>query len=305
MTFGISTSFLSDRWESPDTLFSFLEKLPFVSFLELDYRIPESFIKPLKKLIPKHGYRVYSVHNFLPLPQEKGPTGSISEPLNLASLDEEERKLAVRYTMRSIDNLLDFEGEVLVVHLGKVPMDNHFNQLKELFEKDPQGLEELVVKLLEERRSFSKSLDRAMMSLEEILKRADKEGIKVGLENRYFINEIPFSWEFEEIFKEFEGAPLFYWHDVGHGEVLDRLGFQKSSWLLESFSKKAIGFHVHDVEGLSDHLPPGKGSVDFKRLIPFFSDHLVYEIHYRFSEEDILKGHEFLEEVTRDREKAL
>src|SRR5665213_3329505 len=48
-----------------------------------------------------------------------------------------------------------------------------------------------------------------------------------------------------------------YWHDVGHAEVLDRLGFiDRHDWL-DTLGSRCIGAHLHDVSGIGDHSAPG------------------------------------------------
>ncbi len=303
MRFGLSTILFSGKIEKAEDVLKHLEFFPFVEVIEVEYRFPEEILPSFIKLVKKSPYKVYSVHNFLPLPKERGPLGSISEPLNLASLDNDERKLALKYTMRSIDNLLEMEGEVLVVHLGKTPMENPKKDLFKLFDEERwEDIKELSKSILEERKKYKKSLDRALLSLEEIAERADKEGIKIGVENRYYINEIPFDFEFEVIFEKLEGAPIGYWHDFGHGEVLERFYLQKHISLLERFGSNLIGVHMHDIKGYEDHYPIGMGDLDFGRFVDFIREKtIIYEINPKHSFEEVLRGHERLLEYFGDR----
>ncbi len=307
MRFGVSTSSLGDGVLGPDDIIRFFEELSFPKFLELNYRIPGDILPALRKELLSRDIEVYSVHNFLPSPPFKGPSASFSEPLNLASLDDDERKLAVKYTLKTMDTLLDFEGKVLVLHCGKVPMDEPFRELVSFFKKGDPLLEKRVKEILEERKRLSStSLPKLLLSLDTIAERAYKEDVCVGLENRLHITGLPFSWEFLEILREFEGAPLYYWHDVGHGEVMKRLGFMDPVEQLEALKDRVIGFHLHDVKGLEDHLPPGMGDVDYDPLFPFMEGKAVlYEIKEGFPEEDIRRGHQYFVAIKGDRQGAL
>jgi len=52
-------------------------------------------------------------------------------------------------------------------------------------------------------------------------------------------------------------------YDVGHGQVLDRLGFYSQEAWLKGCGARIIGTHLHDVVGTTDHYAPGLGEVDF------------------------------------------
>ena len=80
----------------------------------------------------------------------------------------------------------------------------------------------------------------------------------------------PCSERSESIRKESVG----YWHDVGHAEVNQRLGFTPHEEWLSRFNHKMIGVHLHDVIGISDHRPPGKGTVNWDMVAKY----LPYEI---------------------------
>ena len=39
--------------------------------------------------------------------------------------------------------------------------------------------------------------------------------------------------------------------------------------LLKRYSSNLVGCHLHDASGLDDHLPPGRGEIDFPALATF------------------------------------
>ena len=63
---------------------------------------------------------------------------------------------------------------------------------------------------------------------------------------------------------------MVYWHDCGHAQIKQNLGFIHHALLLESLAPRLAGFHVHDVIfPAGDHAAPGTGTVDFAALKPF------------------------------------
>jgi hypothetical protein len=56
---------------------------------------------------------------------------------------------------------------------------------------------------------------------------------------------------------------------VDHAQALDHLGFLPHNGWINRFGSRMFGIHIHDVVGLSDHLAPGLGRIDFKRITAF------------------------------------
>lgn len=100
-------------------------------------------------------------------------------------------------------------------------------------------------------------------SLMELAEHAAQNGIRLGLENRYHYPEIPLPDELEELLELGCGEVVGYWHDTGHAQVLQHLGFATHEEWLRRFGDQAIGVHLHDVIALKDHLPAGVGLVDW------------------------------------------
>jgi sugar phosphate isomerase/epimerase len=87
-----------------------------------------------------------------------------------------------------------------------------------------------------------------------------------------------------------------YWHDVGHAEVLDRLGLvPKERWLKE-LGGRCLGSHLHDVVGLIDHRAPGRGTADWDYISRYLPAHAlrVLEINQGVPEEQVAGALDFL-----------
>ncbi|MBW1983013.1 MAG: TIM barrel protein, partial [Deltaproteobacteria bacterium] len=104
---------------------------------------------------------------------------------------------------------------------------------------------------------------------------AAEKGIVLGLENRVNYHEIPSLEEMEYFLTAFEGRPIGYWHDLGHAEIQDRLGFCSHNEWLSWFSSRMIGVHLHDVRGIDDHYAPGTGDLDWDLLARSIPGHAL------------------------------
>lgn len=290
---GISTAWATKNGlQSPEELLAVLERLG-LEGLELDFRVTGRLLESLRPHLKKE-VRVLSLHNYCPIP-EILPEGKASgDAFNLASPDWEERREAVRWTVRTLEVASELEAEVVVLHLGYIP--GVPRKLHDLYRKG-KLTEDLLREYLEQRRVKAKRpFDSLLLALEAVLRRAEALGIKVGVENRYYPDEFPLPEEMERIFEEFEGAPLGYWHDIGHAHAMERLGITRQRDLLEKFKDRLIGVHIHDAKGLDDHRPPGQGEVDFEALKGLLPEEgmKIMEVHPPAREEEIRQGFNFL-----------
>ena len=121
-------------------------------------------------------------------------------------------------------------------------------------------------KLGEREKEKSVYLDNVLRSLEDLISTAEQNDIILGLENRYHYHELPGPDVFEIIFEKFAGAPIGYWHDTGHAHAQESLGIIPADELLKRYHNNLVGMFMHDARGLDDHLPPGTGEIDFKKI---------------------------------------
>ena len=49
--------------------------------------------------------------------------------------------------------------------------------------------------------------------------------MKLGVENREALEEIPIDSDFRTFFREFASPTVGYWHDTGHAQIKENLGF--------------------------------------------------------------------------------
>jgi sugar phosphate isomerase/epimerase len=129
---------------------------------------------------------------------------------------------------------------------------------------------------------------------------AEPLNVKLGIENREALEEIPFDNEFEDFFREFSSPSVVYWHDIGHAQIKENLGFIGHRQHLESMSERLYGFHVHDVKFPGrDHQAPGSGMVDFAGLAPLVRpNHLkVFEFSPSMTPQEAERGVEHVKHL--------
>ena len=301
---GISTVWKSQELKDGLELLKSLSSLGINNF-ELEYRISESTFTGIKKVLEKDNtLSITSIHNYFPIPHESDVGGG--DIFLLSSECKEERLLAVKYTIRTIQIAAELGAQAVVVHLGKVPMETVKKELFKLYDNGKIGSsehQEALSKFTKKREeNKGKTFDMLLMSIEALIKAAETVGVKIGIENRYYFSEYPNFDEFGILFKKFGNDKLGYWHDVGHAKVQENLGIVLPNQLLDEYGRFLIGFHLHDVRGYSDHRVPGSGEVDFDFLKRYLkSDALkIIEVHPRESEKELAEGIQFLRDTGWD-----
>ena len=213
---------------------------------------------------------VTAVH--APAPLERDATRGWNRDLNLASTDEGEREAVVGYTLRSVDAAVEAGASAVVVHLGAagsrgVTGDRRLRDAHNRGDEDPEARAALVAEAHRERAERApEHLEQARRSLDALVEYAAPRGIAIGLECRLYFHEIPLPAEAAGLLAPYPPDVAGYWHDVGHAEVLHRLGLVDLKAWFDLLGDRLIGTHLHDVAGLRDHRAPGNGDVDFAWL---------------------------------------
>ncbi len=299
--FGISTVWKSGEFKDGQKLMESLVCLGFRE-IELEYRITGDTFKGIKQFLKMtKDVKIVSIHNFFPVPEIHETGGA--DIFHFSSEDADERSLAVKYATRTIQTAAELGARAVVLHLGRIQMDILSQELFCLYDAGMTGTDEYIIKLDEIRtlryRKKGKTLEMILLSMDEIQKVAEKYDVNIGIENRYFFEECPSFEEMDVIFEKFGGGRIGYWHDAGHAQVQENLGFVKVKDLLAAYGKFLVGFHLHDVKGYSDHHVPGIGEVDFELLKEYTKKDTIkiLEIHPREAEKDLMDGVSFLKNL--------
>ena len=297
---GISTVWQSGKIKNGEELLRKIYKLG-IGALELEYRIDEETYKQMKPFLKNGKLKILSVHNFFPV-SDILETGS-GDAFLLSSPEEDERKKAVEYTIRTIEHANDLEARAVVLHLGNTGMDSYKREFFEFYD-DGEINSERFLKFLDEIKSErnkakARFFDAVLFSLEKLNKTAEKENVMLGIENRYYFHQIPDFEEMEMIFRKFNGSNICYWHDVGHAETWQNLGLKKHEDWLKGYGEKLLGIHLHDCEGYRDHKAPGNGKVDFEMIKKYLKPETIkiIEVEPEVTDESLKEGIVYLKNV--------
>jgi len=292
--YSFSTCWNSKRHTDGKEMLQEIAGLGF-DYAELSHGIRISLMPGILEAVKDGVIKISSVHNFCPLPI--GVNQAAPNIFRFTSDDDRERDNAFRHSMNSIETADKVGAQAVVLHCGSVNLSNFTEKLKELLEQGKQGtpkFEKLCLKVMEKREKVKEGpMERSYDMLHRLEKEAAARGLKLGIENREALEEIPFESDFFLFFKEFDGAGVGYWHDTGHAQIKENLGFINHQLHLESQVEKLIGFHIHDVEfPARDHRAPGTGAINFEAMKSVVGpDHIkVFEFSPGLSEEEARGG---------------
>jgi sugar phosphate isomerase/epimerase len=273
-----------------------------VNTLELEYRVSRSNLKEMEPYLRDGRITVTSLHNIFPLPRHIPKSQANGEFVSLSSTDNRERRSAIAYTLKTMEWANKLGAGAVVLHMGRAPMDGVMGLLIEAYERGLTATKEgksFIAEHQETRGRLGKALlEASLKSLETLAGEAQKQGILLGVENRYNIQDFPSLEEFQAIFREFTDSPIRYWHDMGHATTQENLGLVAKGELLENFGELLLGVHLHGCRGYHDHYAPGSGEEDYSLLKKFLKPETlrVVETHYRATREELLRGLDFLRE---------
>lgn len=298
--FALSTSWNAWKYSHAKGIIKEIKGLGFER-VELNFALTSKMVEEMVSLKRQGAMEVVSVHNFCPIPNGISRKQALPDTFSLASLNEEERLKAVYFTRKSIDTACKIGAQALVLHAGKVQIEEKIRTLALVYNSgDRQSYRRLKTQMEKERKAKAKrNFSRVLKSLEQLCRYAQKQKVKLGIENRYYFCEIPSIKEMEIIFETFPHPAIYYWHDVGHAQVYENLGLFKHKMILDKFSQRMVGIHLHDIEGIDDHRAPLKGKFDFTLLKPYINRTTlcVLEPHYPATGAEITRGRKYLEKL--------
>lgn len=264
-------------------------------YAELSHGTRISLMPGILEAVDAGEIKISTLHNFCPLPM--GVNHSAPNLYQFTAERERERELALRYTLKTLEFASRVGASLVVLHLGSVEMKDYTGKLEEMLgkgQKESPKYTKLCAELAEKREAKKvKFVERLYDTLRKIVPEAESRGLRLGCENREALEEIPFESDFAFLFREFPSASVTYWHDTGHAQIKENLGFIQHAMHLESLADRLAGFHIHDVQPPArDHCPPGTGCVDFAALKPLVKPkHIkVFEFSPSLTVEEVKSG---------------
>lgn len=240
--------------------------------VELGYDTRYDLVPGIRDMVREEAVVVDSLHNFCPVPM--GTSESHPEIYTFASSEQRIRERAVKHTLETIRFAAELGAGTVVSHSGNVEMKPMTNELRKLVEAGKQYSREYdrcMMKLQARRdRKAGKQLPFLFQCLEQLVPTLQETGVQLALEILPTWEAFPTETEFEQIFQHFGHGPIGYWHDIGHAQIRENLGFIRMDRWLEKLSPHLAGMHLHDVRPPGhDHLMPPDGAIDFSRYAEY------------------------------------
>ena len=247
--------------------------------IELGHGTRLSLVPGIQKMFDAGEVRFSSLHNFCPLPVEV----MVASPdcYKFSAVSPEERERAVKQTLQTIDFAARLNAPFVVLHLGEVNMSPITDQLIELA-KTGRYLSRKYVRLkiaaVQKREKIAlRYLQRVKDCLRRIIEHAASKNVRIALEGRRGYEEIPTERELPGLLEEMECEQVGYWHDFGHLQIKENLGFIDHAEWLRLIGARAFGCHVQDcVWPAKDHEAPFTAAVNFERLVPLLPTNCLF-----------------------------
>lgn len=302
MQFSLSTSWNASRCKKARDLVFEIKDLGF-NQIELGFSLNVDQVKEIAELVKHAEIKVSSTHNFCPMPLGLPPELALPDCFSMSSKNEEERQKSVQFAKKTIETANLLQAKAVVLHTGRVEIPDKTRKLMNLCAKGLSETKEFISlrdEIRKERKEVNQPfLDNTLRSLEELNKTALENNILLGVETRFYYREIPVFEEIGIILDEFKGSNIFYWHDTGHAEVMEKLGFYKHKDFLSSYGQSLLGVHLHDVICCSDHMAPSTGKLDFSIIKPYLKEDTikVIEAHFPATGEEIKASVVYLNKI--------
>jgi sugar phosphate isomerase/epimerase len=292
--YALSTCWNSHRHTDGRAMLGEIRDLGF-EYAELSHGIRISLLPGILEAVDAGEIKISSLHNYCPLPM--GVDRAAPNIFKFSADNERERESAYKHSIKTIETAARLNAAVVVLHMGALDLKDYTDKLIDLVKagkrdtpKYARLCEEVSIKREEKKEKY---IGHAYALLHRLVEKAEPHGLKLGIENREALEEIPFESDFAFFFREFRSPSVVYWHETGHAQIKENLGFIHHALHLESMSEHLFGFHVHDVQFPGkDHRAPGTGMIDFQALKPWVKPgHLkVFEFSPSLTPEEARQG---------------
>ncbi|WFB34415.1 TIM barrel protein [Kiritimatiellota bacterium B12222] len=272
MDLAVSTRWNASRHKTGEAMVEEVLQLG-LSRMELGYDTRVDLLPGIEAMLDAGTITVNSVHNYCPVPM--GAPRGHPELWTFADLDQRVHELAVQHTLRTMQFAADINAKIVVIHCGYVQQrKTSTRDLMDLVARNQFNsprYEKQFMKFIKERdKRVGKHLDQVRKALEYLLPHAEQLNVELGLENLPTLEAVPNEGEMEQLVQEFQHPKLKYWHDMGHGQIRENLGFINHMRWLERLTPCLGGLHVHDVaDKLQDHVMPPDGELGLERFRPY------------------------------------
>jgi sugar phosphate isomerase/epimerase len=276
---SFSTCWNSGRHTAGDEMLREIKTELGFDLIELGHGTRLSLVPGIQKMFDSGEVRFSSLHNFCPLPVEV----MVASPdcYQFSAVSAEERERAVRQTFQTIDFAQRLGAPFVVLHLGQVkmrPITDRLIMMTKAGKHLSRGYVRVKLNAVETReRRAPVHLQRVKDSLRRIVEHAASKNVRIALESRRGYEEIPSERELPSLLDEFNSEQVGYWHDFGHSQIKENLGFIDHAEWLGAVGSRAFGCHVQDcMWPARDHEAPFTGTIDLDKLVPLLPRNCLF-----------------------------
>ncbi len=292
--YSLSTCWNSNRHTDGRAMLREIRDLGF-EYAELSHGTRISLVPGIMEAVDAGEIKISTLHNFCPLPM--GVNHAAPNLFKFSAENDRERELDHRHTLKTLDFAVRMKAKLVVLHLGSIEMKDYNDKLLALVERketDTPKYRKLCQEMEEKREAKKEAyFERMKESLKKLVPEAESRGLLLGAENREALEELPIESDYPFMFREINSPSLRYWHDTGHAQIKENLGFINHAAHLQSLADRLAGFHIHDVQFPGrDHCTPGSGMIDFAGLKPMVKpEHIkVFELSPGLTVEQVRQG---------------
>ncbi len=276
---SFSTCWNSSRHTKGDEMLREIRDELGFTHVELGHGTRISLMPGIQKMAEAGEVTFSSLHNFCPLPVEV--MHASPDCYKFSSGVARERQRAIKQTFQTIDFAERLGAPYIVLHCGSVPMNPITDELIALAKKGELNSREYVrkkIKAVQKREATAPwHLERVRECLKPIVEYAASKNVRLGVEGRRGYEEMPNERELPALLDELDSPFVGYWHDFGHIQIKENLGFLNHAEWLRLIGPRAFGCHLQDVIWPGqDHQPPFAGHVDLEKLIPLLPPTCLY-----------------------------
>ena len=276
---SFSTCWNSARHSTGDAMLREIKTKLGFELIELDHGVRSSLMPGIRQIFDAGEIRFSSLYEFWPLPTKTPVAAPASYQFSAASAEDRER--AVTQAFQTIDLAAQLDATFVVLHLGNVNMSPITNRLIAMAKAGDYLSREYVrmkIGAVQEREKIApECLQRVKSCLLRVIDYAAAKNIRIGLKARRDYEQIPTERELSELLEEMNSPHLGYWHDFGHCQVKENLGFIDHAEWLRAVGPRTFGCHVQDcIWPAREGQLPFTGGVDFEKLVPLLPTNCLF-----------------------------
>ena len=276
---SFSTGWNSARHTTGDGMLREIKTKLGFELIELGYGVRSSLMPGIQQIFDAGEIRFSSLHNSCLYPTDAAVASPDGYRFSAASAEERER--AVTQAFQAIDLAAQLSATFVVLHMGKVNMSPITDGLIAMAKAGRYLSREYVrmkINAVREREKIApECLERVKNCLLRVIDYAAQKNIRIGLEARRDYEQIPTEREMSEVLEEVNSPHLGYWHDFGHCQVKENLGFIDHAEWLRAVGPRTFGCQVQDcIWPAREGQLPFTGGVDFQKLVPLLPANCLF-----------------------------